>query len=325
MSDLLVDIQKLDKKYVLTSGMLNSTKRVVHAVDDVNLQILRGETLGLVGESGCGKSTLAKLITRLEKPSSGFISFKGENINSYDKESLKAYRRNVQLIFQDPYSSLNPRKSAAVIIKEPLTVHRIGDRNTRRAAVVELMAKVGLSAEQANRYPHEFSGGQRQRIGIARALILRPELIVADEPVSALDVSIQAQILNLLQDLKKEFGLTYLFVSHDLNVIRHMADRIAVMYLGRIVELAENKDIYNSPLHPYTQMLLSAVPSCDPQKKRKAAIKGEARLEGSKGCNFQNRCPYKISVCLEQQPVLTQINNKRFCACHLAGSIEVRE
>lgn len=322
MSDPLVDIQKLDKKYILASGMLNSTKRVVHAVDDVNLQIFRGETLGLVGESGCGKSTLAKLITRLEKPSSGSISFKGENINSYDKATLKAYRRNVQLIFQDPYSSLNPRKSAAVIIKEPLTIHRIGDRNTRRQSVLELMAKVGLSAEQANRYPHEFSGGQRQRIGIARALILRPELIVADEPVSALDVSIQAQILNLLQDLKQEFGLTYLFVSHDLNVVRHMADRIAVMYLGRIIELAENKDIYDSPLHPYTQMLLSALPSCDLQKKRKAAaIKGEARMEGLKGCNFQNRCPYKISVCLQQQPVLKQINDNRFCACHLAGSI----
>jgi oligopeptide/dipeptide ABC transporter ATP-binding protein len=318
MSDLLVDIQKLDKKYTLTSGMLNSTNRVVHAVNNVNLQILRGETLGLVGESGCGKSTLARLITRLEKPSSGFISFKGENINSYDKESLKAYRRNVQLIFQDPYSSLNPRKSAAVIIKEPLTIHRIGDRNARRQSVLELMAKVGLSAEQANRYPHEFSGGQRQRIGIARALILRPELIVADEPVSALDVSIQAQILNLLKDLKQEFGLTYLFISHDLNVIRHMSDRIAVMYLGQIVELAENQDIYNSPLHPYTQMLLSAVPDCDPQKKRrKATIKGEARLEGAKGCNFQNRCLYKLPVCLEQQPVLTEINNKRFCACHL--------
>ncbi|MGV8059330.1 MAG: ABC transporter ATP-binding protein [Smithellaceae bacterium] len=324
MSDLLVDIQKLDKKYILTTGMLNTKNRVVHAVNNVDLQIFRGETLGLVGESGCGKSTLARLIVKLEKPSSGFIYFKGENINAYDKESLKAYRRNVQLIFQDPYSSLNPRKSAAVIIKEPLTIHRIGNRNTRRETVLELMAKVGLSAEQANRYPHEFSGGQRQRIGIARALILQPELIVADEPVSALDVSIQAQILNLLKNLKQDFGLTYLFVSHDLNVIRHMSDRIAVMYLGQIVELAKNKDIYDHPLHPYTQLLLSAVPDCDPQKKRKTArIKGEARIEGAKGCNFQNRCLYKLPVCQEQQPVLREIQNKGFCACHLAGSIKV--
>jgi oligopeptide/dipeptide ABC transporter ATP-binding protein len=326
MSDLLVDIQKLDKKYTLSSGILNAKNRVVHAVNNVNLQILRGETLGLVGESGCGKSTLARLITKLEKPSSGFISFKGEDINSYNKESLKAYRRNVQLIFQDPYSSLNPRKPAASIIKEPLTIHRVGNRNTRQESVLELMAKVGLGGEQANRYPHEFSGGQRQRIGIARALILRPELIIADEPVSALDVSIQAQILNLLKDLKQDLGLTYLFISHDLNVIRHMSDRIAVMYLGHIVELAGNKDIYNRPLHPYTQMLLSAVPVCDSRKKRKkVTIKGEARIEVARGCNFQNRCLYKLPVCQEQQPVLAEIENKRFCACHLAGSIKEEE
>lgn len=322
MFDLLLDIKQLDKKYALASGMLNSKKRIVHAVNNVDLQILKGETLGLVGESGCGKSTLARLITRLEKPSAGFIRFKGEDINSYNKESLKTYRRNVQLIFQDPYSSLNPRKSAAVIIKEPLTVHRIGDANERNQTVLELMAKVGLSAEQANRYPHEFSGGQRQRIGIARALILRPELIIADEPVSALDVSIQAQILNLLKDLKEEFGLTYLFVSHDLNVIRHMSDRVAVMYLGQIVELAPNKDIYNSPLHPYTQMLLAAMPSCNPRKKRnEMTVKGEARQEGAVGgCNFYNRCPYKMPVCREREPLLTETGNQRFCACHLAGS-----
>lgn len=326
MPDLLVDIQKLDKKYTLVSGMLNTKNRVVHAVNNLDLQILRGETLGLVGESGCGKSTLARLLTRLEKPSSGIISFKGEDINSYNKESLKTYRRNVQMIFQDPYSSLNPRKSAAVIIKEPLSIHGIGNRNTRRESALELMAKVGLSAEQANRYPHEFSGGQRQRIGIARALILHPELIVADEPVSALDVSIQAQILNLLKDLKQDFGLTYLFISHDLNVIRHMSDRIAVMYLGQIVELAENKDIYNSPLHPYTQMLLSAVPACNPQKKRKnMTIKGEARIEGAKGCNFQNRCHYRLAICQEQKPALKETENKRFCACHLTGSIKMEE
>jgi len=326
MADILIDIQKLNKKYTLSSGILTANKRVVPAVNNVDLQIYRGETLGLVGESGCGKSTLARLITRLEKPSSGFICFKGENINSYDKVALKAYRRNVQLIFQDPYSSLNPRKSAFSIIKEPLIIHRTGDRDKRREAVLELMAKVGLTSEQANRYPHEFSGGQRQRIGIARALILKPELVIADEPVSALDVSIQAQILNLLKDLKQDFGLTYLFISHDLNVIRHMSDRIAVMYLGRIVELAENDDIYHHPLHPYTQLLLSAAPTCNPQKRKKpVTIKGEAKSESDQGCNFQNRCLDKLPVCEKQQPVLTEIENKRFCACHLGGLIKLQE
>ena len=301
---------------------MNSQKRVIPAVNNVSLQIYKGETLGLVGESGCGKSTLARLIAVLEKPSSGNIYFKGEDIFLYDKKALKAYRRNVQLIFQDPYSSLNPRKSAASIIKEPLTIHRIGNKNQRRESVAELMEKVGLSVEQANRYPHEFSGGQRQRIGIARALVLKPELIIADEPVSALDVSIQAQILNLLKDLKQDFGLTYLFISHDLNVIRHMSDRIAVMYLGRIVELAPNSEIYEHPFHPYTRILLSALPGCDPAgKKRITAIKGEAGAESDRGCNFQNRCPDKAAICSEQEPAFKQIEDKRFCACHLTGSI----
>ncbi|MGD0278170.1 MAG: ATP-binding cassette domain-containing protein, partial [Smithella sp.] len=277
MSGVLVEIRELNKKYTLNSGFFNSAGRIIHAVNNVDLQIFKGETLGLVGESGCGKSTLARLITRLEKPSSGTVNFKGENIFSYDKEALKSYRRNVQMIFQDPYSSLNPRKSALSIVKEPLTIHRIGDRKERGKAALEIMAKVGLNRQQANRYSHEFSGGQRQRIGIARALVLNPELIIADEPVSSLDVSIQAQILNLLKDLKNDYHLTYLFVSHDLNVIRFISDRVAVMYLGKMVELASNRDIYNRPLHPYTRMLLSAVPSCDPGKKERIMkIKGEA-------------------------------------------------
>ncbi len=322
MTPSLIEIKKLHKKYNLSGSIWNSKKRVIPAVNNVGLQVYKGETLGLVGESGCGKSTLARLIARLEKPSSGNIYFKGEDIFLYDRKALKAYRRNVQLIFQDPYSSLNPRKSAASIIKEPLTIQRIGNKNQRREAVTQLMEKVGLSREQANRYPHEFSGGQRQRIGIARALVLKPELIIADEPVSALDVSIQAQILNLLKDLKQDFGLTYLFISHDLNVIRHMSDRIAVMYLGRIVELAPNSEIYEHPFHPYTRMLLSALPGCDPAgKKRIAAIKGEAGVESDRGCNFQNRCPDKRAICSEQEPVLTQIEDERFCACHLTGSI----
>jgi oligopeptide/dipeptide ABC transporter ATP-binding protein len=322
MLKTFVEIRELTKKYTLSSGLFNHRKRIIYAVNNVDLQIFKGETLGLVGESGCGKSTLARLMIRLEKPFSGYIAFKGENIFSYDKEELKAYRRNVQIIFQDPYSSLNPRKSALSIIKEPLTIHRIGDKKTRSEAALEIMAKVGLSKEQANRYSHEFSGGQRQRIGIARALVLNPELVIADEPVSSLDVSIQAQILNLLKDLKHDYNLTYLFISHDLNVIRYISDRVAVMYLGKIVELALNSDIYNRPLHPYTRMLLSAVPSCDPRKKKRMTnIKGEARAENEEGCAFQNRCSYKTEICAKVEPRLEKIDEQSFCACHLAGSI----
>lgn len=322
MPDLLVEIQGLTKKYTLSSGFFSSEKRIIRAVDNIDLTIFKGETLGLVGESGCGKSTLARLITRIEKPSAGFVNFKGENIFSFHKEALKAYRRNVQMIFQDPYSSLNPRKSALSIIKEPLTIHRIGDKKARGEVALEIMAKVGLKKEQAGRYPHEFSGGQRQRIGIARALVLNPELVIADEPVSSLDVSIQAQILNLLKDLKKDFKLTYLFVSHDLNVVRYISDRVAVMYLGKIVELALNGDIYNRPLHPYTRMLLSAVPICDPRRKEKIVrIKGEARAENEKGCSFQNRCPYRTGICEKMEPPLKKFDDQSFCACHMAGVI----
>ncbi|HUN53863.1 MAG TPA: oligopeptide/dipeptide ABC transporter ATP-binding protein [Smithella sp.] len=322
MPDVLVEIRELNKKFSLSSGFFNSAKRIIYAVNNINLQIFKGETLGLVGESGCGKSTLARLITRLEKPTSGIVNFKGENIYAYDKEALKSYRRNVQIIFQDTYSSLNPRKSAISTIKEPLTIHHLGDKAGRADKALEIMAKVGLNKEQANRYSHEFSGGQRQRIGIARALVLNPELIIADEPVSSLDVSIQAQILNLLKDLKKDFHLTYLFISHDLNVIRFISDRVAVMYLGKIVELGPNRDIYNRPLHPYTRMLLSAVPSCDPgQKERIEKIKGEAGFENDQGCPFQNRCLYKIDICAKVEPKLEKSDEHNFCACHRAGSI----
>jgi len=322
MSNTLIEIQKLDKKYSLSDGFLSSQKRMIHAVKHVDLQIIRGETLGIVGESGCGKSTLARLITRLEKPSSGNINFKGGNIFDYNKESLKAYRRNVQMIFQDSFSSLNPRKSALSMIKEPLTIHQQGNTKERQDKALSVMMKVGLKKEQANRYPHEFSGGQRQRIGIARALVLNPELMIADEPVSSLDVSIQAQILNLLRDLKNDFNLTYLFISHDLNVIRYISDRIAVMYLGKIVELALNDDIYRKPLHPYTRMLLSAVPSCDPGKRqRKISIRGEAGMENDRGCSFQNRCAYKLEICETLDPELKEVNERSFCACHRAGLI----
>jgi len=322
MPDSLVEIRELTKNYTLSSGLFRPQKRIIYAVNHIDLQILKGETLGLVGESGCGKSTLARLITRLEKPSSGCITFKNKNIFSYDKDELKSYRRNVQIIFQDPYSSLNPRKSALNIIKEPLTIHGLGDSKSRSETALKIMSNVGLSKEQANRYSHEFSGGQRQRIGIARALVLNPELVIADEPVSSLDISIQAQILNLLKELKRDYNLTYLFISHDLNVIRYISDRIAVMYLGRIVELALNGDIYNRPIHPYTRMLLSAVPSCDPGKrKRMVNIKGEAGSENKEGCAFQTRCPYKKEICAKLEPLLEKVDERSFCACHLAGSI----
>ena len=322
MASVLIDIQKLEKKYVLGGGFLQNRPRIVRAVDGVDLQIFEGETLGLVGESGCGKSTLARLLMRLEEPDEGKAYFKDQNIFAFSSDDLKTYRRRVQMIFQDPYSSLNPRKSAISIIQEPLNIHRIAGREQNRGKSVQLMTRVGLSHEQAKRYPHEFSGGQRQRIGIARALALQPALVIADEPVSALDASIQSQILNLLKDLKNDFGLTYLFISHDLNVIRHVSDRIAVMYLGCIVELADKNNLYQAPLHPYTRMLLAAMPNCDPHKpKREITIRGEALDAGDQGCNFKNRCVYKIAICDERKPKLKSCQGRGLCACHRAGDI----
>lgn len=322
MSAVLFDIQNLVKQYATNSGFLNHQKRMIRAVDGVSLQIQAGETLGLVGESGCGKSTLAKLLMLLEKPDDGIACFREADIFTLGADDVKNYRTRVQMIFQDPYSSLNPRMSALNIISEPLRIHRIGDNRQITEAAYEMMAKVGLTQEQANRFPHEFSGGQRQRIGIARALCLRPELVIADEPVSALDASIQAQILNLLSDLKHDFGLTYLFISHDLNVIRHVSNRIAVMYLGRIVELAGKKNLYARPLHPYTRLLLNAMPSLTPKGKNlKDMIRGEAAPTEERGCNFKNRCIYKVDVCDENQPKLQSHPEGGWCACHRAGTL----
>lgn len=321
MSDALVEISQLNKQYVLSGGFFNAQKRIIHAVKDVDLQIFKGETLGVVGESGCGKSTLARLMTRLEKPTGGSIDFKGENIYSYSGEALKSYRRGVQIIFQDTYSSLNPRKSALSMIKEPLTIHRLGSAKEREAKALEMMSKVGLQKEQAKRYPHEFSGGQRQRIGIARALAVDPEFIVCDEPISALDVSIQAQVINMFERLQEELCLTYLFIAHDLSVVKHISRRIGVMYLGKLVELADSYELAFHNVHPYTRSLISAIPIPDPvtsRNQKRIVLEGDvpSPLNPPSGCRFRTRCPYADELCANKEPELREVSGNHFAACH---------
>ena len=318
----LLEVTDLVKHFPVKSGVLIDRQvGAVRAVDGVSLSLAPGETLGLVGESGCGKSTLARTILQLLEPTSGSVRFDGQEIAGMGRRELRPLRREMQMIFQDPYASLNPRKRVGQIVGSPLKLHGLSEGKELRGQVEELLDRVGLAPEHYNRYPHEFSGGQRQRIGIARALALRPKLIIADEPVSALDVSIQAQIINLLEDLQDEFKLTYIFVAHDLGVVRHVADRVAVMYLGKIVELGPADEVYANPVHPYTEALLSAVPIPDP---RTNAARTERVLEGDvpspanppEACRFHTRCPYATEICSEVEPALEEHRRRQWAACH---------
>jgi oligopeptide transport system ATP-binding protein len=315
----LLQIRDLKKYYPVTAGILSRHVGDVKAVDGVTLEISEGEIIGLVGESGCGKSTLGKIIPRLEEPTSGKIMFRGTDVTKLGRKELRELRREIQLIFQDPDASLDPRMTVGDSVCEPLVIHNIGDEKKRTRRVAELMEQVGLEAGQAELYPHEFSGGQKQRIGIARALAMNPRLIIADEPVSALDVSIQAQILNLMMDIQEKFGLAYLLIAHDLSVIRHMAHRVAIMYLGKIVELASNKELFENPLHPYTEALLSAVPSFKPKNKYRILLRGDvpSPLNPPPGCHFHPRCHRVLSICSQVEPELVEVSEGNFVACHL--------
>jgi peptide/nickel transport system ATP-binding protein len=323
----LLDIRHVKKYFPIRGGVLQREVARVHAVDDVSLSVREGETLGLVGESGCGKSTLGRTIVRLVEPTEGTIIFRGQPIQDLAPRRLRPLRRDMQMIFQDPYASLNPRKRVGTIVSDPMQIHRLSKRRDQKRRVEELLETVGLSPEHYNRFPHEFSGGQRQRIGIARALALRPKLVIADEPVSALDVSIQAQMLNLLEDLQREFQLTYIFIAHDLGVVRHLSDRIAVMYLGKVVEIAPADELYAWPMMPYTEALLSAVPIPDPdlaEKRERIVLAGEvpSPINPPRGCRFHPRCRHATEVCKEVEPSLVDYGNGHFAACHhpLPGS-----
>ena len=325
----LLEAHNIVKYFPIKGGVFMKEIAAVKAVDGVSLTIDEGETVGLVGESGCGKTTFGRAILRLEEPTSGDIYFEGESILTYDKNKMQALREKMQIIFQDPFSSLNPRKTVAHIIGEPLLVHGMRSRKQRDERVLELMRVVGLRKEHMRRYPHQFSGGQRQRIGVARALALHPKLVVCDEAVSALDVSIQAQVINLLKDLQEEFGLTYLFISHDLSVVEHVSDRVAVMYLGKIVEFAPSQALYQTPLHPYTQALLSAVPVPDPALKssERIILKGDvpSPIDPPPGCSFHPRCLFAKDICTHREPEFREISSKHFVSCFFAGRLELTE
>ena len=324
ISKPLLRVRELVKNFPVRGGIFGREIDQVHAVDSVSFDLAAGETLGLVGESGCGKSTTGRCILRLIEPTSGEILFDGRNVTEFDHRTLTALRRDVQIIFQDPYASLNPRMTVGAIVGEALTIHRLAsNRRIFEDRVAELLETVGLNPDHMRRYPHEFSGGQRQRIGIARALAVSPKLIVCDEPVSALDVSIQAQVINLLEDLQEKFGLTYLFIAHDLSVVEHISTRVAVMYLGRIVEIATANALYAAPLHPYTEALLSAVPIPDPAAKRqRIRLQGDVPnpIRPPTGCHFHTRCPIReLPLCGTEKPALRETSSGHWVACHLRG------
>ena len=322
MTDTLLEAAKLVKHFpVRSTAFRGAHGEVVHAVDGVSLEVRRGETLGIVGESGCGKSTLGRLLVRLHEPTSGTIRFGGDDITTLSRRELRPFRREMQMIFQDPYASLNPRKRVGQILEDPFRIHHTLDRAQTRQRVRELLEVVGLSPDHVSRYPHEFSGGQRQRIGVARALALNPKLIVADEPVSALDVSIQAQVINLLDDLQDEFDLTYVFIAHDLGVVHHVSDRIAVMYLGVVVEIGPSDALFLRPIHPYSEALLSAIPAIEAEdevQRERIVLEGEvpSPVRPPTGCRFHPRCRYATEICSVEQPPLLDHGNGRFAACH---------
>ena len=317
---VLLEVQKVKKEFVTSKSLTGKPVKIVHAVDSVDLTIYEGETIGVVGESGCGKSTLGRCILQLIRPTAGHVLYRGEDITKLNKEQMRQMRRKMQLIFQDPYASLNPRMTVLELIMAPLEAFGIGTMEERVQRVKEIMELVGMPENMMNRYPHEFSGGQRQRIVIARALVLNPEFVVCDEPVSALDVSVRAQVLNLIQELKKKKHLTYMFISHDLSVVKYISDRIAVMYLGRIVEIAEKNELYNNPQHPYTKALLSAIPIPDVDNKMKREIlTGDvpSPLNPPSGCYFHTRCKYATERCKTECPALHDVGNGHMVACHL--------
>ncbi|TDT58414.1 ABC transporter ATP-binding protein [Fonticella tunisiensis] len=324
MSDkkTLIEVKGLKKYFPVKKGLFNKTPSYVKAVDDVSFTINKGETLGLVGESGCGKTTTGRTIIKLYEPTDGQIIYDGVDIAKFNEKQMIPYRRKMQMIFQDPYASLNPRMTVGDIISEPIMIHNLMDKKAAQERVQYLLNRVGLNSEHANRYPHEFSGGQRQRIGIARALAVEPEFIIADEPISALDVSIQAQVVNMLEDLQEDLELTYLFVAHDLSMVKHISTRIGVMYLGKMVELAESNELYSKPLHPYTQALLSAIPIPDPDEaasKKRIVLEGEipSPIDPPKGCRFAGRCKYATEKCREVTPELKDVGGGHMVACHL--------
>lgn len=320
MTDVLLKVDNLKKYFPITGGLFSRTIGQVKAVDDISFFVRKGETLGLVGESGCGKSTTGRVLMRLLEPTEGQVTFEDQVLTNLSSNDMRKMRKEIQMVFQDPYASLNPRHTVERILEEPLIVHGIGDKEERRRRVKEMLEVVGLSSYHAKRYPHQFSGGQRQRIGIARALMTKPKLIIADEPVSALDVSIQSQVLNLLEDLQKEFGLTYIFIAHDLGVVKHISDRVGVMYLGRLVEITESDKLYEKPLHPYTRALLDSIPIPDPDiKKDRELLSGDLPSPSNPplGCAFHTRCKECMDICKTSRPEMKEVEPGHFASCHL--------